>query len=433
MAKLKFHLEKRKDKDGKPVVKNVPIRLSYSFNGERLLYFTGFSVDEKYFDADYWKKGRQPVKPTAPQAGNINANLQIIENAIYEAHTNAKALKIIPTVEYFRDILNKDVKGKTDEPDKITVKDAFAEFIEATKEYKAYRTYQKMKTTEGHLMAATGKGYDKITFDDINASFIEQYRKYLIKEKYLNNTVVKYLRSLREFLNWCKDEKQNYYAGNTTFNGLKENEINVIYLTLEEIQHLHQTEMPNETLDNVKDVFLFGCYTGMRYGDIYKLNKSNVLWDKDIIRFYVTKDGKTVWQDVPLVQQSKDILLRYKDIPGSNALPVISNQKANDYLKEVMQIAGFNELVTIAEKQGNGKIIEKEYKRWELITCHTSRKSYITFAIEHGMPELVIKSITGHSKNSRAFARYYEISGEKKSSEMKKIFGNLKAAKLKVV
>jgi integrase len=433
MAKLKFHLEKRKDKDGNPLLKDVPIRLSYSFNGKRLLYYTGYRVDTKYFDNEYWKKGRQPVKPTAPQAGNINANLKIIETTINEAHTHAKALKSVPTVEYFRNILDRGVKGKINEPDKTTLQVAFAEFLEYIKENKAHRTYQKMKTTESHLRDAAGKGYDKVTFDEVNASFIERYRKYLIKEGYLNNTVVKYLRSLREFLNWCKDEKRQYYTGSTSFEGLKENEINVIYLTLDEIQHLQQKEMPNQTLENVKDVFLFGCFTGMRYGDIFKLRKSNVLWDKDIIRFYITKGGKTIWQDVPLVEQSINILKRYKNIPGDKALPVVSNQKQNEFLKKVMQIAGFNEGVTIAEKQGNGKIIEKEYKRWELITCHTSRKSYITFAIENGMPELVIKSITGHSKNSRAFSRYYEISGEKKSKEMKKIFGNLKTPKLKAV
>src|SRR5690606_23797405 len=124
MAKLKFHLEKRKDKDGSSLLKDVPIRLSYSFNGQRLLYYTGYRVDTKYFDNEYWKKGRQPVKPTAPQAGYINANLKIIETAIHEAHTNAKALKNIPTVEYFRDMLDKAIKGKIGEPDKTTIQAA---------------------------------------------------------------------------------------------------------------------------------------------------------------------------------------------------------------------------------------------------------------------------------------------------------------------
>jgi integrase len=180
--------------------------------------------------------------------------------------------------------------------------------------------------------------------------------------------------------------------------------------------------MSNNRLDEVKDVFLFGCYTGMRFSDLFKLKKSDVL--SDSVRFYITKNHQTIWHFVPLIPKAKEILNKYKSISGTKSLPVISNQKTNDWIKLVMQEIDLTESLVIREKKADGNIEEKEYQKWELITCHSSRKSFISYAIENGMEESVIKSITGHSKNSRAFTRYYEISDVKKKAAMEKVFAS---------
>jgi integrase len=116
-------------------------------------------------------------------------------------------------------------------------------------------------------------------------------------------------------------------------------------------------------------------------------------------------------------------LAKYADWPGEEALPVISNQRMNNALKLICKEAGFDALVNIAEKQGNGRIVEKQHPLYELIGCHTCRKSFITISMRLGMQESVIKSISGHSKNSRAFTRYYDIVDGHKQAEMSRIFG----------
>lgn len=91
-------------------------------------------------------------------------------------------------------------------------------------------------------------------------------------------------------------------------------------------------------------------------------------------------------------------------------------------MKEVAKIVGLNSTVTIAEKTAYGNVREVEYTKSDLVTCHISRKSFITIALTLGMPEAVIKSISGHSKNSKAFSKYYHVVDDLKYQEMSRIF-----------
>ncbi|RZJ99655.1 MAG: hypothetical protein EOO43_26135, partial [Flavobacterium sp.] len=303
MKQAKFNLERRKDKGGNLITTNVPIRLSMFITGSRLEYYTGFRVsNSKNFNTDYSKTGKPFIKSNEPDAGRLNRNLKGMKEKAELFYDNAIALGQIPTCETIRKQLDEYFKGKDSKPDQVLVKDAFTEFLEETKRRKSIRTWKKYNTTLNHLSNVFGIEFRKLTFDQINTAFVEWFRKGMIKggykegsekKEYLNNTVVKYLRSFREFLNWCKDEKRAYYTGNAKFEELRENEINVIYLTGEEIEKLIKAEMPNERLEQVKDVFLFGYYTGLRYSDIFKLRKQDVL-DQEI-RFYISKGKNTTW------------------------------------------------------------------------------------------------------------------------------------------
>jgi integrase len=435
-ADAKFHLERRKDQSGNPIIKNVPIRLSLHFDGYRLEYYTGIRVQNaNNFNLDYWKTRKQFIASQEPQAGRKNQKLKDIKAKAELIYDQAIALGERPTPSYIKQKLDEHFKGATlTKEKKKLVKEAFEEFLIQIKRKNSVNTWKKHNTTYKHLASVFLNEFDKLTFERINTAFVERFRNGLInqgfkqrdeKQEYLNNTVVKYLDSLRYFLNWCKDEQRNYFNGNAKFEDVKENEINVIYLTAEEIAILEKAKMPNELLAKVKDVFLFGCYTGMRFSDLYKLKRSDVL--DDSIRFYITKNHETTWHVVPVIPKAKQILNKYKKNTDEKALPVLSNQETNQALKLVMQEIGLNEMLTIREKKADGVIEERQYKKWELITCHTSRKSFISFAVERGMNESVIKSITGHSKNSRAFTKYYEISEAKKRAAMEQAFTSKKS------
>ncbi len=440
MKQAKFNIERRKDKDGNLINKNVPVRLSFFFDGNRFEYYTQVRLNNgANFNKDYFKTGKPFIKSNEPEAGRKNKRLKDIKTKVESLYDNAIALGIKPTPEYLRKNLDEHFKGKEASSEIFLVKDAFKQFIEHTEGSKSVGTAQRINTTHAHLEAAFGKKFNKLTFNEVDSSLVEKFKQYFNntgferkdgKHNYLHNTVVKYVRCFREFINWCADEKRQYHSGKINYGNVQEEDINIIYLQPNEIAYLETVLMPTESLNHVRDVFLFGCYTGLRHSDLYKLKKKDVLINNNAIRFYITKGKKTTWHQVPLVEQSKTILDKYKDIRGEKALPVVSNQKMNEYLKTVMKTAGFDELLTIREVMGNGMIQETEYNRWELITCHTSRKSFISYAVASGMPEIEIKAITGHSKNSRAFGRYYEISDQQKQKAMNKVFKKKKRQNL---
>ncbi|MGZ3810918.1 MAG: phage integrase SAM-like domain-containing protein [Mucilaginibacter sp.] len=419
MADVKFYLDKRKDKDGSFIKTNVPIFLFYSFNGQRLKYFTGEHIDSKHYIDKYWELKKEPIKKTATGAENINRNLQSLRLSLETIHSNAKALGILPSVDYFKDKLNEQFKAKPSQKE-LSIKEALKLFLDKTKVSKAHNTFRNTQTTVNHIGNFIAK--KRIQFSEIDGKFLESFKSYLINEGQLNNTVSKNLRVLRTFLNWCGDKEQGYLSDFDFKIKVKENDIDVIFLNYDEVLSLYNLEINNPSLERVRDVFVFGCFTGMRYGDIAKLQHSDI--QDHQIKFRIEKAGKTKSHTVPLAPQAKAILNKYKEWPGEKALPVISNQKMNDALKEIAKLAGFDDIITIAEQQGNGEIEEKRYKKYELITCHTSRKSFITISMMLGMPESVVKSITGHSKNSKAFARYYDIVDSHKQAEINKIFGN---------
>lgn len=419
MADVKFYIEKRKDSARNLIVANVPILLFYSFGGKRLQYFTGERIDAKYYTPEYWKMSKEPIKKTAPSAEKINRNLRSLKLHLENIHSDAKALGTIPDVEFFRAKLNELLKGEASKKE-ITLQDAFVTYLEKTKASKAYNTFTNTQTMVNHFNKSLGN--KKLKFSQLDSKVVDIFRSYLIGKGHLNNTVVKNLRVFRRFVNWCKEESQNYIDNFSVAVPEHENEIDVIFLNHDEVLTLYKLQLDKPALERVRDCFVFGCFTAARFGDIAKLKKSDV--EDSLIRFRIEKAGRTVSHTVPLAPIAKAILNKYRDLPGERALPVISNQKANDALKIICKKAGFDAVVTVAEKAGNGRISEIQYKKFELITCHTSRKSFITIAMMLGMTESTIKSITGHSKNSRAFYRYYDIVDSHKQSEMNRIFGN---------
>ena len=283
----------------------------------------------------------------------------------------------------------------------------------------AYNTFRNTQTNLNHFRAFLGKSITKKSVKDIDENLVEEYIDYL-REGRLNNTCVKAMQILGRFLKFCLKKKHLSAADLPRIETGSPNDITVIHLTYDEVMSIAYTPMPSLTLERVRDFFIFGCFNGMRYGDIANLNKSNIY--KDHIKFFIEKNGDTQTLTVPLVQVSKSIIDKYSSFPGEQAIPSISNQKTNDLLKLVAKYAGINEVIEIAEKDAHGKIRKRVYKKHEMVSCHTSRKSFITIALTLDMPESVVKSITGHSKGSKAFHKYYDVVNERKFEQMNKIF-----------
>jgi len=431
MAEPKFYIQRLKTPEGNEP-SSYPILLLFSFNGQRLQYYTG----ERVPNLRSWipvakdgklKKisGRYPFVNNVPGAERIMDNLDIIYNHainIYSDFKRSGQVKSL-TIKTFKNLLDERLKAKPEEIDqsKLTIEHYLSEYLAEIKKKNTYNTFRNNQSNINHLRSFLGKSGLKRSLDFIDESFSEEYSDYL-KEGRLNNTVVKGMQILKQFLAYCKQKK--YISSVPDIKTGMSNDINVIYLDYDEAMKLAYCPMPSISLEQVKDVFLFGVFTGMRFGDIAKLEKRHLF--NDHIEYYIQKNGATVVKTVPYTPVSLSIVEKYKDLPGKYALPTISNQKTNDYLKIVGKYAGIDSTVNIAEKTGSGKIIEKAFKKYEILTCHVSRKSFISIALRLGMKESVVKSITGHSKSSKAFYRYYEIANEEKRESMQKIFGKTK-------
>ena len=187
-------------------------------------------------------------------------------------------------------------------------------------------------------------------------------------------------------------------------------------MTWEELTKLREFEIPpaKQSLDRVRDVFLFQCFTGLRYSDVYNLRRSDIKEDHIEVTTIKTSDSLVI----ELNKHSKAILEKYQDVvfEHDKALPVITNQKMNEYLKELAELAGINEPIRQTYYKGNERIDEVTPK-YALLGTHAGRRTFICNALALGIPPQVVMKWTGHS-DYKAMKPYIDIADDIKASAM---------------
>jgi integrase len=163
-----------------------------------------------------------------------------------------------------------------------------------------------------------------------------------------NSTVLKQIGFLKWFLRWSMKKGFHQNAAYETFKPkLKKPDKPIIFLTRKEQEQLRDYQIPDskQYLERVRDVFAFCCFTGLRYSDVYNLRRSDIKDD----HIEITTIKTTDYLKIELNKHSRSIHDKYKDVPfkGDKVLPVISNQKMNDYLKELCELAGIDAPVHI--------------------------------------------------------------------------------------
>ena len=192
----------------------------------------------------------------------------------------------------------------------------------------------------------------------------------------------------------------------------------VVLSKSEVLKLYHHDFSKSPKLERVRDVFVFGCLTGMRYSDFKRVQRENI--QNNTITLREVKD-KSKTLKIPLVALSRAILEKY-----DYELPIISDQKFRNYIKEACKIVGFTQEVVKSIRIGN-KVFNKTLKKYERISTHTARRSFITNMINAGVPNKVIMGITGH-KSIVTFQNYYKPNETNTIRFMKNVWDN----KLKV-
>lgn len=188
---------------------------------------------------------------------------------------------------------------------------------------------------------------------------------------------------------------------------VEEEQPETVYLNSKEIEKLAKLNLSeNPRLDKVRDLFLIGCATGLRFSDYNQVNQDHITKVKGgyTLSVRTSKTGENVI--IPIGTNVLEIIKKY----DFRLQKIPSNQKVNKSLKDLCKLAGFTETIVKHISKGDMRI-ESKKKKWEMISTHTARRSFATNAYLGGIPELKIMKITGH-RTEKSFLRYIRISQE---------------------
>ena len=416
-----FTLESRK-KDGVLIVENVPIRMRVNFASKRIEFTTGYRIDAAKWDTDKQRVRNGCTNKLKQSASEINASLLGYYTEVQEIFKKFEVEEIMPTPEQIKEAFNaqhkpiEEVKQRKSTPNAFYK--AFDEFVRDCGRQNDWTdsTYEKFAAVKNHLMNFR----DGLTFDFFDEKGLNDYVTYLRDVKEMrNSTIGKQLSFLKWFLRWAfkKGLHQNN-AYDSYKPKLKSTQKKIIFLTWEELNKLREFEIPaaKQALDRVRDVFLFQCFTGLRYSDVFNLRKSDIKGDHIEVTTVKTSDSLII----ELNKHSKAILDKYKDVAfeDDKVLPVITNQKMNDYLKELAELAGIDEPVRQTYYRGNERIDEVTPK-YALLGTHAGRRTFICNALALGIPPQVVMKWTGHS-DYKAMKPYIDIADDIKANAMSK-------------
>lgn len=420
--KIIFDLNKRGD-----AVENLPIRLRVTYSGKRLDIPMGFNIDLSKWDADVdaqkVKNGcTNKLKQTSTE---INKHLSERESAIDNIFTRFELDNITPTIEMVKEAyyaIYSKKQGDSGKPTEITFFQRFDEFVKdrGTKKGWTDATYTKFKAVRSHL-----EEFDpNINLDTLNEERLLAYLNFLQTDRgkikgMRNTSASKQLGFLKWFLRWTTSKEYTKQIAYNSFRPkLKSVNKDIVFLNWEELMHVYTFEFAESKkyLERVRDVFCFCCFTSLRYSDAYNLKRSDIKRGAIHITTIKTDDKLKI----ELNKYSIAILDKYKDIPfkDNKALPVISNQKMNEYLKELGEVAEINEPITDIYFIGNERK-EKVYPKWALLGTHAGRRTFICNALAMNIPAQVVMKWTGHS-DYKAMQPYIAVAEKVKADAMKK-------------
>jgi integrase len=442
---IRFELRTTKtDKEGK-----APIRLVYQLKGQRKFYPTklkclpvNWSTKEQQAVFLNRKEAKKLVANTnyellmtEAQVNDFNKDLSDCRQDIRDVEERFRLDNITYTLSMVLETLAAKKKPEARKEDAGKSVIAFIHhFVADTAVTHKTGTLKVYTGLAAHLSEYQKLSGEKAAFENMDIAFMRGFHSYLcsdrtvmrkgkqVEVKAMNNiTAAKQLSTLKTLLNYARihykiEINQSYrdYAV-----ARKDSNFEVITLTWDEFQTLYNLDLNNnKKLAQVRDIFCFSCTTGLRYSDLAQLKREHIRGNS--IKMTAAKTGQKL--DIPLNEYSATILEKYKEM--HRPLPIISNQKTNDYLKELCELSGIDTPIEIVREYGIKKVATV-YKKHELISIHVGRKTFTTLSLENGIAPQDVMSITGHTQ-WRSFKRYVDVSEKQKKAAMAKAWGTPK-------
>lgn len=365
---------------------------------------------EEKINSKYWDVKKQRAKKGFTGSPEFNEYLQRFEDKIKKIIRIVRIEDVNASFDNVKSAIEKEFKRKNSNQ----FFDVLAAFIESYSKLHSKSTVKKYISLRNHLIEFEKVTQNRISLELINNKFFNELTDYFLSINHTNNHILKNLENLKTFLRWSVS---NDYTQNIKFEkfefSIKSTTPEEIALTREELSLIINYNGLNERLEKVRDLFLFQLYVGQRFSDIERFDIRDV---KNSI--WTIKQGKTGKKlDIPLIEPALNILHKY-----NNTLPIISNQKMNEYLKELGKIVGINETEVITKQVGSKKI-EKRYFRYELLKTHTARRTFVSLASYHNLDKNVVKSVTGHGSD-KMVATYFKKNLDENRRLMEDVFQN---------
>ena len=408
MPNVKFYI----DKSNQNNQRKAPIKANISLDKKNFV-----KIIDHCFVSD-WNKTQQRVRP--PKTGmkdnghkEINDKLDKIQDE-FKALVKGLEAKEIPITQ---DIVKKFLNGE-----KLNFGQG-KEFWEAYREYLSLLSVRP-KTLQSYTLYYTKlQEFEKETgyiihYRTINQVFLDNYKKYILETKGLGwNTLATAIKKLKIFMNWSFLRK---YHQEKDFKDLSvtEKRKTHISLTEEELSRLYYFDFKNQRLNQTRDIFCFSCLTSLPYSDLRELKHEHI--NNGILLKHRKKTFKRF--DQPIHPLAISITKKYEN--QYFALPRISNQKLNEYIREICMIAGINTPTAYLD-YSEGKIIERIAPKYELITSHIGRKTFATIYYGRTSDSIGVQKSAGMSAQIMR-EHYVEIKPEQAKSNIEKAFQNIK-------
>jgi integrase len=405
MASVSFHL-KRPDSNTP-----TPIFILFNADGKRTKIYTGLKIDPHHWDSaeQRAKTGRGYPKAN----GYANDNLALAKSLLLEYYAQQRAIGMIPGPDALRAV----IEPKSDDTSiKPTFFHSYEAWIEKTSLTNRPNTIKTYRTTLRHLREFEQHTRYTITFETLTATFLDKFSAYLIKQRRLTDSVIrKNVTILKTFLSYATERGLNESQAFKRFSW-KHREPDVLTLTKEELEAiaaLHLTSKPY--LENARALFLLGCYTGLRFSDVASLRPEHVQGNNLRLTTHKTSDTLTI----PLRPEAKVLIQRML----SNQVHPITNQRLNQYVKELGCLAGIDRPTERVRYQGGNRLPGQAVPKYELLTTHTARRTFVTQALKDGMRDVTVRKITGH-KDLKSFSRYIEVAERDIEQEFAAVYGS---------
>jgi integrase len=402
------------------------IMLSFQYGKERLRLSTGLCVKVKDWDfnAQRFLKTKDSI-----DVDNLNFFLDLLSTQVINKYNEWLVQRNLPTLVEFKAYVQQQFLLENKKEPQSYLWLLFDEFVAEKKDFvKDVTDYDK--ALRKHLKKAEELYGQELTFDAIKQrtnGFVHFFERYMAthakgienREGLSINTIGKQLKNLKVFLHWCFDNSRISLFSLSHIVSCTE-EVDATYLTSAELQLLEDLPL-DEELSKVRDLFLIGCETGLRYSDFCSLQAGQILGNNlEVIPIKTRKKTATSQQVlvIPISKRCKKIFKKY-----NNNLPSFGHNQLNYFnssLKQICREAGINKVISI-NRTRQQSLQSEQFEKWEVISSHTARRTFCTLKFLAGMPSESIMKFSGHT-SERNFLKYLRIDNQLNADHFRKFF-----------